>query len=309
MCSFDLLKKLRGIDRLTRSEAKIAKFFQSARQHLAFETVSSISTKADVSKATVVRFISRLGFDGFSDLQKRLQADMLRHLDSPMESYAQYRREGIGGSRDYLEQSIRQTLFNLEEAHAAIPYDLLMKAARLLALTPGCVYVTGQIASYGQAHFFWVGAMYLRPGVRLLENSQLTLPCQLSDVSSDDVLLVLTRRRHAKQTARVIAHFVKQGAKVILLTDDLDSPFTASADVRLLAPSKSAFVFVSACATMAVLDALLWAMADLLSERVYSRLESIEQLQRDFDTHMASMKRFPRHGSGNPAKRSKGASG
>jgi DNA-binding MurR/RpiR family transcriptional regulator len=308
MGQFDLIRKLRGLDRLTPSEAKIAAFFQDSHKHLAFETVSSISAKTHVSKATVVRFISKLGFDKFSDFQKGLQADVMRYLESPMQSYAQYRRKGIDGSRDYLGQTIRQTLFNLEEAHAAIPFDLLMKAARLLAFNPGCVYVAGQITSYGQAHFFWVGAMYLRPGVRLLDNAQLTLPCQLSDVSSDDVLLVVTRRRHTKQTARVITHFLKQGAKVVLLTDDIHFPPAASIDVRLFAPTKSSFVFVSACATMVVLDALLWAMADLLNNRVYPRLKNIEQLQKDFDTHMASMETPPRQGSGTLRPRSKGPS-
>ena len=132
MTEFDLLETLGRLDRLTRSEAALARFFRSTHRQLAFETVSSISAKTGVSKATVVRFIAKLGFDRFSDFQKRLQAEVMRRLESPTKAFAQYRRGGKS-SRDYLGQSIRQALLNLEEARNAIPFDLLMKAARLLA--------------------------------------------------------------------------------------------------------------------------------------------------------------------------------
>ncbi len=308
MAESDLLDQLGALDRLTRREAALARFFRACHRQLAFETVSSISAKTGVSKATVVRFIAKLGYARFGDFQKRLQAEVMQRLESPTASFAQYRRSGKG-ARDYLGQSIRQALLNLEEARGAIPFDLLMKAARLLAFSPGSVYVTGQITSYGQAHFFWVGAMYLRPGVRLLDHAQSTLPCQLADVTPDDVLLAVTRRRRTKQTLRVIAHFVQRGAKVILLTDDIDAPSSPRADIRLLAPAKGAFVFASACTAMAVLDALLWAMADLLNERVSDRLEHIERLQKGFDTHAAPGERVFPIRPANPGGRAKRRAG
>jgi len=297
MKQFDLLQRIRRLNRLTPSETKIADFFQRSHKHLAFETVTSISEKTHVSKATVVRFIARLGVNGFADFQERLRKDMLRRLETPVEKYAAYRSKYAGGPQDYLGQSIGQAAANFEETHAAIPPDLLLEAARVLAFAPGRVYIMGQLTSFGQAHFFWTSAVYLRPDVRLLDNGQMTLPYHLSDVTSGDVLLAITRSRYTRQTVTVVKQFAKIGAKVLLITDDNNSPAAPFADIRLEVPIKGAFIFISPCAIAAVLDALLWAMADLIGDRLPRRLETLDLLHSEMETFMPSKDRSHKRSS------------
>ena len=79
MTNSDLIKKIRQLDRMTPGETQIADYICQRYPEVAFENVTSISQKAGVSKATVVRFIKRLGYDGFSHFHERLHGLLLNH--------------------------------------------------------------------------------------------------------------------------------------------------------------------------------------------------------------------------------------
>jgi len=61
MATNNLIERIRALKKLTPSEAKIAVFLSRCFPEIVFENVTTISPKSGVSKATVVRFISRLG--------------------------------------------------------------------------------------------------------------------------------------------------------------------------------------------------------------------------------------------------------
>ena len=78
---------------------------------MAFETATSISRRTGLSKATVVRFISRLGYDGFADFQERLKNEFMDLLESPINRFTDKhdpngpRRQGLPGQhRGFVDQ-------------------------------------------------------------------------------------------------------------------------------------------------------------------------------------------------------------
>ena len=77
MKSQDLIDKIRSLKKLTPSEAKIAEYFSRNYAEIVFENVTSISQKTGVSKATVVRFISKLGYHKFSAFRNELRHSAL----------------------------------------------------------------------------------------------------------------------------------------------------------------------------------------------------------------------------------------
>ena len=57
-----IFDRIRALEHLTPSKTKIAQYLDKAYPLLALETVTSISARARVGRATVVRFISRMGY-------------------------------------------------------------------------------------------------------------------------------------------------------------------------------------------------------------------------------------------------------
>ena len=69
----NLFYRIRNLEKLTKSEAKIAAYLEDHYPLTAFETIVSISKKAGVGKATVGRFITKLGYTGFPEFMKSIR--------------------------------------------------------------------------------------------------------------------------------------------------------------------------------------------------------------------------------------------
>jgi len=298
----DLLERLRKLEGLTPGQAKIADFFQRFYPQLVFESVTSISHKTGLSKATVVRFISRLGYGSFAEFRDQLRQETVCRLDSPRDRYSLSKAELVEGPSGCLGQNITAVMRNLQEAHARIGPERFLEAARLLALGEGALYVMGQMNSYGMAHLFWSMASYLRERVYLLDNQASALPNRLVDVTAKDVLLAITRRRYALQTSLTVNHFAQRGGKVVLLCDGEVTPISHLADLILVAPTGGILMFDSACAPLAVIEALVAAMANLLEDKIYDRLASLDGLLNEFGTFSSSPPAPSRKGEVQPEK-------
>jgi len=281
-----LLQRIRERERLTVSEAKIADLFERDYPLTALETVTSISEKAGVGKATVVRFISRLGYKSFADFQEQLREELVSRLESPFRRYSVRKLQQNQTGIDYLGQYITHAQKNMSEVHSRIDPEQIMEAARLMAHCEGSIYVQGQWDSHSLGHLFWVQVMYLRDRVYLLENLNSALPHQLTSVSDKDVLLLISRHRFTYQTHQVARWFSRQGAKVILITDRELNPNTELADIQIVVRSDGLSLFNSNCARLAVIESLIWAMTHLLEDNINQRAEICEALWGAFSTFL-----------------------
>ena len=83
-------------DRLTPTERRIAEVVSRDATLLAFGTVSDLAERAGTSRPSIVRFATKLGFSGYSELQAWVRVGVSRQLSSPS---ARIRRLD-GGSAD-----------------------------------------------------------------------------------------------------------------------------------------------------------------------------------------------------------------
>jgi DNA-binding MurR/RpiR family transcriptional regulator len=295
--STNLYERIGALQKLTASEAKIVDFLLRGRSEVAFETATSIGEKAGVSKASVVRLISRLGFASFGDFQKCLQTEIQERLDKPIERFRLRRGQTKDGKVDLLGQTIAHIMKNLQEAHDRIKPEQFEEAARLLALSKGAIYVAGNLSSFGLAQFFWYHAHYLRERVYLLDNLGSTLPHQLLDVTDQDILFLITHRVYSRQSQLVAEYFARRG-RIIMLSDAEVNPFSHLASLILVAPSDSISLFDSPCAFMAVMEALIAAMDQLLEGTISGRFEVADSLWEHFTNYAFSPSpSFPKAGA------------
>ena len=280
-----LLDRIQQIKSLTKSEAKIVNFINRAHSRIAFEKVTSIAKKADVGKASVVRFISRLGFQSFKDFQHCVQEEIQDRLEKPIERFLTHDQSGSSRNdeKDLLEQTITQIVKNLHGAHERIKPRNFEEAARLLSNTRSTLYVAGNLASFGLAFFFWVYARYLRERVQLLDNLGTVLSYQLLDVRPRDTLFVITHHLYSKQSQLIVEFFARQGAKIVMLTDTEINPFSHFAEVLLVAPCESTSLFDSSAALLAVMEALIARMERKLKSSIYKRFKAADDIFSHLD--------------------------
>ncbi|MBD1399628.1 MurR/RpiR family transcriptional regulator [Pelovirga terrestris] len=98
MESKSLLERIRDVEKLTPSEAKIAEYLEQKYPQLAYETITTISSGAGVGNATVGRFVLRLGYKNFADFISLLRNELAQNFESPMVRYFG-RRESLSESK------------------------------------------------------------------------------------------------------------------------------------------------------------------------------------------------------------------
>src|SRR5215470_12070294 len=80
-----LLAKIESsLDTLSPNDRRIADYLLSAFPRVAWATVETVASDVGVSKAAVVRFSSRLGYDGFAELQREMQQEVAALFASPL---------------------------------------------------------------------------------------------------------------------------------------------------------------------------------------------------------------------------------
>lgn len=283
----NILQRIRELGKLTRSEEKIARLIESHYPLTAFETIASISRKASVGKATVGRFIKRLGFTNFADFMKRNQDEMVSRLESPIERYTQKRERELKPDEDQLTLHVSHAINNLRETLQRIDKEKFNEAAEIMASENGRLFVAGAATSQALADYFHLLASYLRKDVYLIDANVGTLAHQLADVNSDDILFAMTHQRFSKITVKISQWFAKKGAKIILLSDREVTPVSGHAHIQIVSCSHAPLMFSSRCSSFLLLEVLIAMMTMKLDRQVKSRFQLFDEFFTDFSTFEA----------------------
>ena len=278
-----IFDRIRALEHLTPSETKIAQYLDKAYPLLALETVTSISERARVGRATVVRFISRLGYSSFAGFQQSLRKELLLKL----ESAGALRQHKSGKPQDSIDQfRLHCNLItrNLEEACRRIDDRILRECARRIAGCRGSIYIVGRRMSFGMAFLFSIQLSYLRDGVVLIDNLGGNSPNYISQMSPQDMIFAIFQSRYSRFTEETAQAGVQRGCPLILLTDRELNPLSHLATIQLVAPSEGHYIFDSRCTGLAVLETLINLVAVRCKKQLNQRLKRLETTLNDFST-------------------------
>lgn len=279
-----LLKRIQARNQFTQSEQKIVAFIKDNMNQLAFETVTSISQKTDVSKATVVRFIASLGYNGFADFQQQLRDQVVDRLQAPITRLPKMKETLLPNGENVLEQSFSHIIESLNKTLATIDRARFLQVARLITQKDQRVFIDGHRSSGGLARILWLKLQYLRAKVFLLDASTLTTPDMLSDISENDILFSITQSRYCNASRQITSYFSDAKATIIMLTDNEWAPDINKADIKLVADAEGYLIFNNACSMLAIIETLILAVAQLSGEGAYENATRNEKLFHFFDT-------------------------
>ena len=71
-------------DQMTAGERRAAQTLIANYPMLGLRTVAEFSQQAGVSSPTILRFVSRIGFQNYAEFQDRLQEELAARLQSPL---------------------------------------------------------------------------------------------------------------------------------------------------------------------------------------------------------------------------------
>lgn len=206
-------------DHLTKSEAKLANYIATHQERVIYDTIKSLSENTQTSDATIIRLCKKLGFSGFSNLKIVLAQESMTQSNTNKN-----KSEFYSDSANLLVDSIKKTenLIVPEKLQAAV--KLLSKAKR--------VYLFGVGHSGESANDF--AKTWLRIGLIAHAEVDPHLQVQISSLlSKKDVVVGLSLSGHTKDTYDSLKLAKNNGAGIITISNDLNSPIAELGDVQL----------------------------------------------------------------------------
>lgn len=225
-----------AIHRLTAAEKRAARGLLGSYPTLGLAPVAEFAQQAGASSATVLRFVSQLGYKSYPDFQRALREELEERSKSPLQR-SQYAASQAGGDKNFLDRFVAQAADNLRGSAGLIPASEFDAVCEKLAEGRGHCYLAGGrftdfLAGYMEAHL-----RLIRPGVRRLDGRPATRADQLIDVKAGDLAIIFDVRRYDQSLLEVATDLAARRAQIVLITDEWMSPVSRFA--RLVLPCRT----------------------------------------------------------------------
>lgn len=271
---------------LSAGERKVARALLATYPVAGLETVAELAQRAGVSAPTVVRFVARLGFDGYAAFQRALMREVHAQMGSPLEQYA--RNDAVPGGEEQLPYLARTFATCVEITFAELPPSEFERAVELLLAEQTRVHVVGGRFSHVLADYLVAHLQLLRPHVSLVPAAEFARVALVSEATRGHLLVVFDYRRYDPATVRLAAQFHASGGSVLLFTDPWLSPVAEVADVVLPSRVESPSPFDALTGAVALVEALIATLTDRLGEKGRERVERSETIREALDPHTPS---------------------
>ncbi|MGO4704868.1 MurR/RpiR family transcriptional regulator [Microvirga sp. 2MCAF38] len=265
------------MEHFTPSEKRAAHVLLSHYPFAGLETVAEFASRAGISGPSALRFVTRLGFNGFPDFQKHLREELEAQLLSPLAKASPLDKgqtaPALAAFAEATIANLRATVENIAPAEFDAVVTLLSDPRRNVHFTGG--RFTGALARYAESHF-----RIVRSNVDAIDSQPALWRDRMIEIGRKDVLVVFDIRRYQDDIVLLAETAAKQGATVVLITDPWLSPIARVARHVLPAHVTAPSNWDSSAGLLMLTEALVATVTKRLWETAKPRMEAVERLRR-----------------------------
>ncbi len=270
MKDHSFLSRVRKIlPELHPAERKLGELVCDFPGEIASYSASELANLAEVSNATVTRFVRRLGYTSYEEARRHARLEK----DSGSRLYLNTVKTEAPHSPSVYAQSdiknIERTTSSLDESDI----DALTQAL----LTAQKVSVIGFRAGAPLAQYLQWQLLQVIENTVMLPNSGQTMGENLAALSAKDIVVVFGLRRRISQFDSILKIISNSAAKLVVISDESMPIFTA-ADWHFRCSTLSSGPLFSHVGVMALINLITNRTIDAAGDLGRKRLESIEYL-------------------------------
>jgi DNA-binding MurR/RpiR family transcriptional regulator len=256
-------------DSLTQSERKLAATLLSNYPFSGLLNIQELAQEAGVSAASISRFTTKLGLDGYADMQRKLLEELRRGDVSPVDLHERNTR--IKGS--FLAGFLARAAAQIESAGDAITDVQFDRITALLSDDRRQVFAMGGRISDTIARHLTFHLAQSREGIDHIPRDPETWPGYLLRMKPGDVVFLVDFRRYEPALERLSRAMAIKRVKIVLLTDSWLSPIKNDAAEVLAVPIETGTVWDSYAAALAIVEAIVARIAELTWNETRDRIE------------------------------------
>jgi DNA-binding MurR/RpiR family transcriptional regulator len=269
-----LLRVRDALPDLHPSEHKLAELVLDFPGEMAGYTASEIAELANVSNATVSRFVRRIGYGSFDEARRAV-----RHEQRAGTALLRFASQTPGGG--VVASHFETSQQNLDLTYGALEDAVIDDLANAMIAAPR-VWFIGFRAGQSFAQYLGWQTSQVLGNVTVLPRAGETLAESLASLTSKDVVVLVALRRNSK-LAGLVAEAVHLAQADLAVIEDRPSPETAHARWPLPCVTSANGPLMNHVGTMAVCNLIAARMIVLSGARGRSRMAAIEDGHRRFD--------------------------
>ena len=258
---------------LSRKHKHLARFILDNKYFISFASASQAAEKTNTSAATVVRFAQSLGYEGYSEMQAAIRAELPNYMSAA--ERIQKRLESPTEPDDLPQKVFHTDIANIERT-----------ASNLLAAN-----LDGALQAIVNARRIWVigsgisatSAMYLAHSLRIIGfdarfniNEGLSLAVDAAQFGPDTVVIALDMWRYVRSTTEAVALARKYGAHIIAITDSIVSPLAQMANFAFEVAADGAAHSLSATAVLSLINVIIASLSYLVPKQTMESLRRVD---------------------------------
>lgn len=281
---YDILNRIsERYEKMSKSHKAIASFILEHYDQAVFMTAAKLGEHLGISESTVVRFASGIGYEGYPEFQKALEECVKGKLNSVQRMDAKY---GGSSQSEVLTsvltadiEKLRHTMENLDPAAFEAAVDTILEAET--------IYIMGLRSNEPLAEFLHFYLNMIRGGVVLLKTTSVSETFeQMLRISGQDCFIGISFPRYSMRTLKAMEFASDRNAKVIAITDSVNSPMNLYSSCHLLARSDMVSIVDSLVAPLSVINALVVALCLKCPQKVKRNLVMLEDAWNNYQVYL-----------------------
>jgi DNA-binding MurR/RpiR family transcriptional regulator len=257
------------------AERRLGDFVCDFPGELASYSGSELAQLAHVSKATVSRFVQRLGYDSYEAARRHARAEKLTGSRLFLSTAAN------SGATQNVASHVAQGIANLEATFLSIS-DAQIDAVVGAMLKARKVWVIGFRSSHPFASYLQWQLTQVIENIVAIPGGGQTLGEHLVSIAKRDVVIVLGLRRRVARMDLMLEQIRRQGAKLLYITDE-GVPFQDGATWHFRCHSQAPGPLFNHTAVAAVCHLLTTRAIEKAGTSGRARLRAIETLNDELE--------------------------
>lgn len=263
-------------DGLSDALRNAAQFLASNPLEIATRPLRTASRESGVSPAAFTRLAQALKYTDFEELREEMRGKIERNYRSLANKAERLQQDHGEAQTSFLDAHLDACQQNLNSFGRGIDRNLLDATVDRLVQAKQVVLL-GALGSTGAVEYLSYMANLCAPNWSMAGRMGASLGSALTGLSSDDVLLVVTKPPFAERSiaAARLAHDL--GVYVIVITDTHTCPALRFASAGFVVPTASPHFFSSYVTTMFFVETMIGLVLSRSGEKARVRIARVAQ--------------------------------
>ena len=244
-----------------------------------FMTTRELAAACQVSEATVVRFVSQLGYEGYSEFLQSLRE--LVDTELTLLDRVDLSDMNVPGAERF-RRVVFEEMDNLKHFFETVDLNVLNRVVDFLEKS-NSIYVIGSRLSYTFAYYLGWSLTKIRPDVRIIKGSDSTSIDWLTIAAPESLVIIIATTRYPNELIRLGKMVRRLGMTLIVIADSSICPLTHFAHLSLIAPSKHIPFIGSPTTISCIINYLVLELASRNGGRLKQHQEKLEQAYLEND--------------------------